>query len=126
MKAKGIVWLGTRTSRFEEMVDFATDLFAIKPWRLTPNIKAVFDLPNGTRFEVFGTDDTTHAFLTCPLGGFLVDDAEAARKQLEARGIEFIGNIGRSSDGSVAWSYFRAPDGNIYEVTTGRPPRLEN
>lgn len=121
MKVEGIVWLGTRTSRFAEMVQFATELFGVAPWRLTDEVKAVFDLPNGTRFEVFGSQEESHKFLTCPLGGFLVDNVATSRAEMESKGVEFVGSIGKSSDGTVSWSYFRAPDGHIYELTTSRP-----
>lgn len=70
---------------------------------------AVFRLPDGSKVEVFGPSDTGHAhFSTGPVAGFLVDDAEAARGLLEARGIEFIGPVHGSGPTGEAWSHFRA------------------
>ena len=49
-------------------------------------------------------------------GGFLVDDAEAAAAEFRAAGVE-VSEVG--SAGAFRWAYFRAPDGNLYEVTSG-------
>lgn len=70
----------------------------------------------GTRTEVFADDSPYNTFFTNPVAGFLVDDIEAARQEMESHGIEFIGPIQRAEDGN-AWSHFRAPDGFIYELT---------
>jgi hypothetical protein len=48
-----------------------------------------------------------------------VDDVESARGVLEAKGIEFIGPVHEWEPTGEAWSHFRAPDGNIYEITHG-------
>jgi len=39
-----------------------------------------------------------------------------ARADLEAAGISFLGSVHESANGG-AWSHFRGPDGNVYEVT---------
>jgi hypothetical protein len=36
---------------------------------------------------------------------------------IEAEGIEFIGPVHDWEPTGEAWSHFRAPDGNIYEIT---------
>lgn len=74
------------------------------------------DLPNGDWLEVFGADSPYNTFFTNPVAGFLVDDIHAARAEMEANGIEFIGPIETAEDGN-AWSHFRAPDGFICELT---------
>ncbi|HET9590837.1 MAG TPA: VOC family protein [Anaerolineales bacterium] len=115
MKIKGIVWLGTRTDRFEQMTDFCRDLLGLSQSTLEPGF-AVFEMPNGDLFEVFDTQKSTNAFMTHPVAGFLVDDIAAARAEMEARGIEFIGPIeGDTAD--YKWTHFRAPDGFVYELT---------
>jgi glyoxalase/bleomycin resistance protein/dioxygenase superfamily protein len=112
MRVKGIVWLGTRTERFDEMRKFFLDITGVTP-RDDPGL-AVFDLAGGDRIEVF--DRTAgEDYMVAPVVGFLVDDVAAARAELEASGIEFIGPI-QSGAGS-SWSHFRAPDGNVYELT---------
>ena len=115
MKIKGIVWLGTRTAQFEQMTDFCRDVMGLSQTFLEPGF-AIFDLPNGDRLEIFGPQQSYNTFMTHPVVGFLVDDIEAARAEMEARGIEFIGPI--ESDGEdYKWSHFRAPDGFVYELT---------
>jgi hypothetical protein len=112
MRVKGIVWLGMRTERFDEMRDFFLEITGVAP-RDDPGL-AVFDLASRDRIEVF---DTTagESYMDAPVVGFLVEDVAVARAELESRGIEFIGPI-RTGAGS-SWSHFRAPDGNVYELT---------
>ena len=112
MRVKGIVWLGTRTERFDEMRDFFLDLTGVSP--RDDRGLAVFDLAGGDRIEVFDSA-TGESYMTGPVVGFLVEDVAAARAELEARGIEFLSPI-QSGAGS-SWSHFRAPDGNVYELT---------
>ena len=115
MKIKGIVWLGTRTDRFEQMTDFCSKLLGLSQKSLEPGF-AVYELPNGDVFEVFGPDSSFNEFMTHPVAGFLVDDILAARAELEARGIEFLGPIEGDTD-DYKWTHFRAPDGFVYELT---------
>jgi hypothetical protein len=114
MKIKGIVWLGARTDRFDEMTDFCRDLLGLSQTLLEPGF-AVFDMPNGDRLEIFGPQGSYNTFFTHPVAGFLVDDIEAARAELEAKGIEFLGPI--QGDKNYKWTHFRAPDGFVYELT---------
>ncbi len=115
MKVKGLVWLGTRTAHFEQMSAFCRDLMGMKPLLQEANF-AVFDMPNGDRFEIFGAECPFNTFMTDPVAGFLVDDIEQARAEMEAQGVEFIGPI-EHADNGYAWTDFRAPDGFIYELT---------
>jgi hypothetical protein len=115
MKIKGIVWLGTRTAQFEQMIDFCRDVMGLSQTFLEPGF-AIFDLPNGDRLEVFGPQQSYNMFMTHPVAGFLVDDIEAARAEMEAQGIEFLGPIQSDTD-NYKWSHFRAPDGFVYELT---------
>ena len=115
MKIKGIVWLGTRTDRFEQMNDFCRNQLGLSQ-KLLQRGFAVFEMPNGDLFEVFGSDQSMNEFMTHPVAGFLVDDIVAARAELEAKGIEFIGPVeGDTAD--YKWTHFRAPDGFVYELT---------
>jgi hypothetical protein len=115
MRVKGIVWLGTRTDHFHQMADFCRDLLGL-PQRISEPGFAVFEMPNGDLFELFGPDEPTNNFMTHPVAGFLVDDIETARAELEAKGIEFIGPIHGDTD-DYRWTHFRAPDGFVYELT---------
>src|SRR4026208_666749 len=115
MRIKGIVWLGTRTADFEQMTDFCRDLLGLSQRTIEPGF-AVFELPNGDLFDVFGPEQSFNTFMTPPGAGFLVDDILAARAEMEAKGIEFIGPIEGESD-DYKWTHFRAPDGFVYELT---------
>ncbi|HJS18872.1 MAG TPA: VOC family protein [Anaerolineales bacterium] len=115
MKIKGIAWLGTRTSKYEQTLNLFQNVMGMKIKHQEPGF-AVMDLPNGDLVEVFGDESDYNRFFTHPVAGFLVDDIESARAEMEVQGIEFIGPIERSEDGN-AWTHFRAPDGFIYELT---------
>ena len=116
MKARGLVWLGTRTRNFDETVRFFEDTLGLRKFHEEPDFTA-FRLPNGDTVEVFGPGDTEHEhFDAGPVAGFLVDDVREARADLEAAGISFLSPVQESDDGA-AWSHFRGPDGNVYEIT---------
>jgi len=125
MKIKGIVWLGTRTERFDQMTKFCRELLGLSQRLAEPGF-SVFELPNGDLFEVFGPDSTFNEFMTHPVAGFLVEDIVAARAELESRGIEFLGPIQGDTD-DYKWTHFRAPDGFVYELTysTAHPSSAE-
>ena len=115
MRIKGIIWLGTRTSNFDAMVNLYQNIMGLDVVHQEPGF-VVMDLPNGDRVEVFGNQSSFNTFFTHPVAGFLVDDIHAARLEMESQGIEFIGPIEVAEDGN-AWSHFRAPDGFLYELT---------
>ncbi|MFN0281555.1 MAG: VOC family protein [Kineosporiaceae bacterium] len=72
-------------------------------------------LPDGSWVEVFSDLQPLNAhFGTAPVAGLLVDDVDAAAGELTAAGISAVH---RGGDGGTAWAHFRAPDGNLYEIT---------
>jgi catechol 2,3-dioxygenase-like lactoylglutathione lyase family enzyme len=110
----GLAWMGVRTARFAETSAFLERL-GLTPERSESEM-AVFRAGNGDTVEVFGPGDEDHRhFDTGPVVGFLVDDVAAARRELEAAGVEFIGPVER--DGGMVWTHLRGPDGNVYELT---------
>ena len=115
MKLRGVVWLGTRTARFNEMVSFAQSVLGLDLKRGEDGL-AVFELPDGGTFEVFDEQHPGGGHPDGVAGGFLVDDAEAAAAELRAAGVE-VSELGAA--GEFRWAYFRAPDGHLYEVTSG-------
>jgi len=120
MEVSGLSWVGTRTSEFGPMASFLKDVFGLSP-SIDEEGFAVFPLPNGDKVEVFGADDEHHRFFTTgPVVGFRVADVPAAQAEMEAAGID-LGRPASSSDG-YAWSHFRAPDGNVYEIMSGPEP----
>jgi hypothetical protein len=90
MKIKGIVWLGTRTSNFDAMVNLYQNIMGLDITHQEPGF-VVMDLPKGDRVEVFGEASSYNTFFTNPVSGFLVDDIASARAEMESQGIEFIG-----------------------------------
>jgi len=50
------------------------------------------------------------AFDTGPVIGFAARDLPAAVAELQAAGIELLGEAGPT------WQHFRGPDGNVYEL----------
>ena len=113
----GLTWIGTRTSSYDEMVEFAQRVLGLPPPQGEPGL-AVFELPDGSLFEVFapGHEGGGHP----PSGvvaGFRVEDVTAARDELAAAGAEVTPLEQGSRD---AWAYFRAPDGNLYEIVGRR------
>jgi catechol 2,3-dioxygenase-like lactoylglutathione lyase family enzyme len=117
MEVKGLVWLGTRTDKFDETVTFFRDVMGMSTFHQTPEV-VVLRLPGGEWVEVFGPADEHHAhFNTGPVGEFLVDDVESARAELEAKGVEFLGHT--HSWGDYVWAHFKAPDDKIYGITSG-------
>ena len=116
MEIQGIAWLATRTAEFEATARFFGETMGLPAEHEEPDF-AVFRLPNGDKVEVFGPSDRTHEhFTTGPVAGFLVEDVEEARAELEKAGISFIGPVHRYDEHS-AWSHFVGPDGNVYELT---------
>jgi catechol 2,3-dioxygenase-like lactoylglutathione lyase family enzyme len=115
MNVKGIVWLGTRTSKFDAMLNLYQNVMGMRLAHQEPGF-VVLDLPNGDKVELFGDESAYNRNFTHPVAGFLVGDIDSARVEMEAAGIEFFGPIERTEDG-YAWSHFRAPDGFLYELT---------
>ena len=114
---KGLNWVGTRTERYSELTSFYRDAMGLEIDHEEKDF-AVFKLPDGSKVEVFGPSDLEHVhFDTGPVAGFEVDDIEAAQARLEQGGAHFIGPIQRWEPTGEAWSHFRAPDGNVYELT---------
>jgi catechol 2,3-dioxygenase-like lactoylglutathione lyase family enzyme len=84
MKARGLVWLGTRTRNFDDTVRFFGDTLGLRAVHEEPDF-AVFRLPNGDKVEVFGPGDEEHEhFDKGPVAGFL-DDVREARARISKR-----------------------------------------
>ena len=116
MKAKGLVWLGTRTQRFDDTARFFGDTLGLQAEHEGEDF-AVYKLPNGDSVEVFGPGDTDHEhFATGPVVEFLVDDVREARAELEEAGIGFIGPVREFGDGASS-AHFTGPDGYVYGIT---------
>ena len=116
MKVTGITWGGTRTDRFDDMNRFLSEILGLEKSDEQRGFVS-FKTSGEDKFEVFGPDDTEHAFMTTgPVIGFGVSDVNGARDELEDAGIEFLAPT--RSEGDYRWAHFRGPDGNVYEITS--------
>jgi catechol 2,3-dioxygenase-like lactoylglutathione lyase family enzyme len=117
MRITRIGWAGTRTGGYDAMVDFLTAVLGLTLVRQDRDF-AVLDTSSGDRFEVFGPSDQDHRhFTTGPVVGFVVEDLPAAVAELERAGVDLLG--GHVDERGQGWRHFRAPDGNVYELTSG-------
>lgn len=115
MKIRGIAWLGSPTDRFAVMRTFAIEVLGLQA-RVDEDDSAVFEFPDGDVFEIFGPKAIAdeHEFMRAPVAGFLVDDVAAARREMEAKGVLFIGPVPGTP--KAGWSHFFGPDGHVYEI----------
>lgn len=117
MEVLGVAWVGTRTERFREMTAFYEDVLGLHRW-VTDEDFVAYRLPNGDVAELFGPRAPDHDYFTTgPVVGFLVDDLPRAMREMEAGGIKFLGTPVVDGVGG-GWAHFRAPDGNVYELTS--------
>jgi catechol 2,3-dioxygenase-like lactoylglutathione lyase family enzyme len=116
MQVTGIGWAGTRTDGYGAMVAFCTGVLGLTR-EYEQRDFAVLGLPSGDTFEVFGPSDQGHRYFTTgPVVGFTVEDLPAAVAELERAGVELLG--GQVDEQGEGWRHFRAPDGNVYELTS--------
>jgi catechol 2,3-dioxygenase-like lactoylglutathione lyase family enzyme len=77
---------------------------------------------DGDRVQVFAPGDRYYDFFRKHAGGPValleVDDVHSAWAELEAAGIEVIGEL--EQDPTWIWLHFRGPDGNLYELASRR------
>lgn len=110
MHVTGLGWVGTRTSDAEQLARFYESVLGLPLVHTEPDFW-VFELPGGRHVEVFGTDYAgKEHFSTGPVVGFSVHDLPGAVAELEAAGVELLGEPGPT------WQQFRGPDGNVYEL----------
>lgn len=111
-----LAWVGTRTVKAESTAAFFRDVLGLRLDLEQPGFW-MLKLPDGSKVEIFGPDSPVNRhFTTGPVAGFLVDDVAAAADELRTAGAEILLESGTDDSGN-AWVHFRAPDGNIYEVT---------
>ena len=121
MKSKitGIVYVGVKTEQFDELCKFFGETLGLQKDHFEPGF-ATYLTANGDKIEIYGPNDPNNPhhdhFTTGPVPGFEVENIVEARKELEEKGIEFIGPIQGTKPGGSRWSHFKGPDGNVYEL----------
>src|SRR5439155_26552492 len=113
-----------RTERIAQMRSFAIDVLGLRVVGADAEHFVELAMADGARLELFSPPaaaDSPWLFASNPVvAGFLVDDIEAARGELaQTADVELLGELHVMPDGH-AWLHFRAPDGHVYGLTTGR------
>src|SRR5215218_6947429 len=117
MTVTRIGWAGTMTRDYFALGAFPPTVFGMRSCREASGLPAL-QLPEGVFFGEFARGDQAHEhFSTGPVVGFAVEDLTAAVRELEAAGVELLG--GQMDERGGGWRHFRAPDGNVYELTSG-------
>jgi catechol 2,3-dioxygenase-like lactoylglutathione lyase family enzyme len=115
MEVQGIYWLGIRTEKFDDMLRLFRDLMGLVEVSSEDGFAAL-RARDGDMVELFRPQSSFNQhFGTAPVAGFTVTDFAAALSELQAAGIEFADV--ESHPGGRSWAHFRAPDGNLYEIT---------
>jgi predicted enzyme related to lactoylglutathione lyase len=119
VELRKIGWVGTWTENPEATADFFGGVLGLRFSHSGDGVW-VFQLPDGSKVEVFGPSENQH-FITGPVVEFLTDDVTAATEELRKAGVPIVsGPVYFEGEDDVAWVHFRAPDGNIYGITQGR------
>ena len=113
MRVLGYTWAGVRTADLEATIGFFSQVLGLSLTYTETGI-AQFELPTGQLFEVIGPESRWYDFHACPVLAFQVEDVREAREELKGQGVEFV--TGVNGDESEAWTYFRGPDGYLYEL----------
>src|SRR3954454_3202357 len=111
MRIDGLTFVGTRTDAREDMARFARDVLGLSPRSGHGFDAELFELPDGSSFEVASPEGPAEVERTV---GLLVTDVDAALEELRAAGVETDDEV--SEGGGQRYVHFRAPDGRLYEL----------
>lgn len=116
MNIRGYSWAGTATSDFEQTCHFFSEVLNLEVLMIDyKRMIGIFKLPSGQLFEVFGPGNPYQKLMHGPAIAFDVDDIDMSRAELESKGVKFVSEIERGSQGD-AWTLFEGPDGFIYQL----------
>lgn len=116
MQVRRIGYLGVRTDRMPEMTAFFRDVLGFQAVGEQETV-TFSRLPTGEfdYAEVFSTEHDDERMIRNGVDfqiAFIVDDIDEARAEIEAAGIEILGDVVRGKN--VSWFFLRAPDGRVY------------
>jgi predicted enzyme related to lactoylglutathione lyase len=118
MRVRGFRWVGVETDRVAPMRQFAIEVLGLSIGQHDSEDFVELVTADGSRLELFGpgVEAPEQFSANKVVVGFLVDDIEAARDELQATpGVTLIGDV-RSIPSGYSWQQFRAPDGRVYEL----------
>ena len=124
MEVRNVRWVGVSTDNYAAMRELLGGVMGLRA-NFDEATTVEFVTSEGDEIQLMAPGDPyfdffrDHAHGPVPL--FEVDDVRTARGELEAAGIEIIGDLGR--DDRWEWIHFRAPDGNLYELASLRATR---
>ena len=122
VRIKGIIWVGSATDDREAMATFFSERLGMTLRTDVPGFTRL-SADNGDLLEIFGPSSREHDHLdTGPVAGLWVDDVVGAHAELAEAGVEGLTPMERGPDGH-RWFYFKAPDGNFYELCEHPRPR---
>ena len=120
MEVEGYQWIGLLAADFEATVQFFSDVLGLELEDLDKEkVIAMFRLPSGQGFEVFGPNNRErkhkYRLMDGPVVGLEVADVTVARDELIALGVEFVTDAEAAPGGST-WAYFLGPDNRLYSL----------
>jgi catechol 2,3-dioxygenase-like lactoylglutathione lyase family enzyme len=119
VEVKNVRWVGVGTDRYDAMVAFLREVLGLRT-NFEEEATVEFETSEGDEIQVMAPGHPYYEFFSAHANGpvplFEVDDVHAARRELEAAGIEILGPLDR--DSNWEWIHVRAPDGNLYELAS--------
>lgn len=117
MKYQGFIWGGLYVEDVERAILFYRDVLGLPLLRRSES-SATFAFPNGALFGLFSGGIASSTAKTPEQQslelGFRVNDLDAAIEELEAKGVQFVSEIGHWE--KSRWIYFADPEGNTLEI----------
>jgi catechol 2,3-dioxygenase-like lactoylglutathione lyase family enzyme len=118
---RGVRWVGIATERYDEMLGLFRDVLGLR-LAFEQATTVELEAAGGDAVQLFAPGDPYYAFFRehalGPVPLFEVDDVRGARRELQAAGVEIVGE--RERDSTWEWIHVRAPDGNLYEFASRR------
>jgi predicted enzyme related to lactoylglutathione lyase len=102
MNIRGCSWAGAPTSDFDRTNRFFSEDLELEVLVVDrERMIGIYHLPTGQLFEIFGPGNRYQKLMNGPGIAFDVDDIDAARSELERKGVKFVSEIERGSHGDA-------------------------
>jgi predicted enzyme related to lactoylglutathione lyase len=113
-------WVGVVCEDLESQRRFYEDVLGFQAVREGDGF-VEYDLAPGTEFELIERSTEPEYDGARYQVGFAVDDIDATRRELIARGVTPISEI-HGTPGLGRWAYFKDPEGNVFELKEAGAP----